>query len=66
MLLDYCAFVGSLNNEFSLNIPVTFYNAGWKADSVIIIYDFQIFESQEKVQQKTRDYVGRNINFTEC
>lgn len=66
MLLDYCAFVGSLNNEFSLNIPVTFYNAGWKADCVIIIYDFQIFESQEKVQQKTRDYVGRNINFTEC
>ena len=56
----YCAFIGSLNNEFSLSISVTLYSAGWIADSVIMIYDFKFSKVKKKFSRK-RDTVSTEM-----
>ena len=56
----YCAFIGSLSNEFSLSISVTLYSAGWIADSVIIIYDFK-FSKVKKKFSRSRDTVSAEM-----
>ena len=48
----YCAFIGTLSNEFSLSISVTLYSAGWMADSVIIIYDFKFSRVKKKFSRR--------------